>query len=231
VAERRQETNIVNNKEKDEWIEEYVERETTVAKPRVEDAEAAVEQEQEDIGGAESGGLTARESGETFDVMLDTIGDSLNDLARSDDEEDGEDDQDTEQGKLSEYDEPGWMMGTISKTVQQRMERFQQKQIKLEELTQPGWGDAADYVREQGTRYATTELKVPAVIKSHTDKEAANPAPSKFGEVMESLDIIPGISRMPHGTSRPGSSHLRLGSGRLQLNKRIASLSPNGEPN
>jgi hypothetical protein len=47
---------------------------------------------------------------------------------------------------------------------------------------------------------------------------------------MESLDIIPGISQMPHGTSRPGSSHLRLGSGRPQSNKCIASLPPDVEP-
>jgi hypothetical protein len=32
--------------------------------------------------------------------------------------------------------------------VQQRMERFQQKQMKLDKLTQPGWEDAADYFRE-----------------------------------------------------------------------------------
>ena len=83
--------------------------------------------------------------------MLVAIGDSLSDLASSDDGEDGEDDDDeeTEQGKLSEDDEPGWVMGTITKTVQQRMERFRQKPMKLDELTQPGWEDAADYFRER----------------------------------------------------------------------------------
>jgi hypothetical protein len=39
-------------------------------------------------------------------------------------------------------------MGTISKMVQQRMESFRQKQMKLDELTQPRWEDAADYFRE-----------------------------------------------------------------------------------
>jgi hypothetical protein len=41
------------------------------------------------------------------------------------------------------------VMGTISKTVQQRMESFRQKQIKLDELTQPEREDTADYFREQ----------------------------------------------------------------------------------
>jgi hypothetical protein len=52
-------------------------------------------------------------------------------------------------------------MGTITKTVQQRMERFRQKQMKLDELTQPGWEDPAYYFRERYKKYGTTELRVP----------------------------------------------------------------------
>jgi len=82
--------------------------------------------------------------------MLVATGDSLSDVASSDAGEDGEDEHDeqTEQGKLSEDDEPSWVMGTINKTVQQRMERFRQMEMKFDELTQPGWEDAADYFRE-----------------------------------------------------------------------------------
>jgi hypothetical protein len=74
-----------------------------------------------------------------FEEMLVAIGDSLSDLASSEHGEDGEeeDDEGTEQGNLSDDDKPGWVMGTITKTVQQRMERFRQMQIKLDELTQP----------------------------------------------------------------------------------------------
>jgi len=75
--------------------------------------------------------------------MSNAIGDSLSDLASSQDKEDGEDkdddEEDTELHKLSEDDEPGWVMGTISKRVQHRMESFRQMQMR-----QPGWGDAAD---------------------------------------------------------------------------------------
>jgi len=84
---------------------------------------------------------------------LNVIGDSLSDLASSVDEEDGEgkdeDEQDTGHGKLSDDDEPGWVMGTISKMVQHRMESFRQKLMRLDELTHPGWGDAADYFHER----------------------------------------------------------------------------------
>jgi len=58
--------------------------------------------------------------------MLYAIGVSLSDIACSNNEDDGEDEaddeEDTEQGKVSEDDEPGWVMGTISKMVPQCME-------------------------------------------------------------------------------------------------------------
>jgi hypothetical protein len=99
---------------------------------------------------AELAGLTSRKPEKTSEEMLVAIGDSLSDLASSDDGDNGEDedDEETEHRKLSKDDEPGWVMGTITKMVQQRMERFRQKKMKFEELTQPGWEDAADYFRE-----------------------------------------------------------------------------------
>jgi hypothetical protein len=131
AAEKRRETHFFSNQETEKWIEDYVERETAGARKRVEDPEAAVQQEQDNMAHAEIAGLTSREPEKTFEEMLVAIRDSLSDLASSKDRENGEDedDEETEQGKLSEDDEPGWVMGTITKTVQQRMERFWQKKI------------------------------------------------------------------------------------------------------
>jgi hypothetical protein len=93
-------------------------------------------------------GLTFREPEKRYEEMLVGIGDSQSDLASSDNGEDREDEDDgeTEQGNLNEDDEPGWVMGTMTKMVQHHMERFRQKQMNLNELTQPGWEDAADYI-------------------------------------------------------------------------------------
>jgi len=158
AAEKRRETHFLSNEEKEKRIEDYVERETAGARKRLEDAEAAVQQEQDDVTHAEIAGLTPREREKTFEEMIAAIGDSLSDLASSDDGEDGEDeDEETELGKLSEDDKPGWVMGTISKMVQQRMENFRQKQMKPDELTQPGWEDAADYFCERDKKYGTAE--------------------------------------------------------------------------
>jgi len=161
--------------------------------------------------------------------MLNAMGDSLSDLASSDDEEDAEDqdeDDDIEQGKLSGDDEPGCVMGTVSKSVPRRMETFCQKQMKLDELTQLGWKDVDNYFCKREKKYGTSELKVPAVIKSQTDHVAAAPSPISLGELLETLHIVPGISPMLQCTCRPGSSHMRVGSGKLKSPERISSLPP-----
>jgi len=232
AAEKPRETHFLSNEEEEKWIEDYVERETAGARKRVEDAEAAVQQEQDDMTHAEIAGLTSRKPEKTFEEMLVAIGDSLSDLASCNDGEDGEDEDDeaTEKGKLSEDDEPGWVIGTITKTVQQHMERFQQKQMKLNELTQPGWEDAADYFRERDKKYGTFKLRVPAIVQPQTYDDAPAPPPTTFGELMESLDIDPRISQTPQGTSRPGSSHIRLGSVKLQSKSSIRSGEPAAEP-
>jgi hypothetical protein len=136
AVEKRSETHFLSNEEKENWIEDYVERETAGATNRVEDGEEAVQQAQEDMNHAETAGLTSRVPKETFQEMLVAIGDSLSDLASSDNGEDGQDeDEEIEQGNLCEDDEPGWVMGTITKMVQQRMKRFRQKQMKLDKFT------------------------------------------------------------------------------------------------
>ena len=169
-----------------------------------------------------------------FEEMLNAIRDSLSDLASSEDEEDVEDEdddeQDTELGKLSEDDKPGWVMGTISKTVQHYMESFRQKQMRLDELTQLEWGDAANCFCERDMKYGTTELKVPAVVKPQTDTTAATPAPTTFGELMQVLDIVLGPSQMWQVTSRQGSSPIRLGSEKLEADNQIVYLMPDAGP-
>jgi len=196
AAEEKRETHCLRNEEKEQWIEDYVERETAVARKRVEDAETAIKQKQEDMSNVQKAGLTTREPEKTFEEMLNAIGDSLSDLASSYDQgdaEDEEEDHDPEQGMMSEDDEPGWVMGTIFKTVQRPMERFWQRRMKLDQLTQQRWGDATDHFRERDMKYGMSELNIPALRKSETDHVAAKPPRTTFGELFGTVDIIPGI--------------------------------------
>jgi len=114
--------------------------------------------------------------------MLVAIGDSLSNLPCTNNGKDQEDEDDAvrEQGKLSEDDEPGWVTGTISKMVQQHIERCQQKLMKGDKLTLPRWGDTADYDWQSDKTYCTSELRVLAVVKLQTDDNAAAPAPTTF---------------------------------------------------
>jgi len=61
VAEKKPETHVLINKEKLQWRDDYEERETAVARKRVEDIETAIEQKQEDMSEVDKAGLTTRE--------------------------------------------------------------------------------------------------------------------------------------------------------------------------
>jgi len=166
--------------------------------------------------------------------MLNAIGESLSDLACSDDEEDGEheedDEEDSELGKLSEDDEPSWVMGTIFKTVQQCMESSWQTQMTLDELMQLGWGDPAEYFPESEMKYGTPEFEVPAVVKPQTDKVAATPALTTWRDFTHTVDGIPGQAQMLIGTVGPRSSHMTLGSEKPLSHKPVVTLTPDAVP-
>jgi len=169
-----------------------------------------------------------RESKMSFPQMMVAIWDSLSDVVSSDDGEDVDDDydEDTEHCQICEDDEPGWLQSTITNTVPQRIERFRQKQLHLDELTQPGWEDAAGYFCQRDEKYGTSEMQVPAVVKPHMDDDSSSPALTTFRELMECLDIVPGITQMLQQTSRQRSNHVRLGSGKPQPDMTIPGLAP-----
>jgi len=171
--------------------------------------------ELEDVTIVESAVASTRKPETMFQEMVNAIGDSLGDLASSDDEQDGEDkehdEDDAELGKLSDHDEPGWLMGTISKAVRHRMESVRQKQMWLDELTQLGWGEAANYFRETDMKHGTAELKVLPLIKPQIVTTAPTTPPTRFGEHMQALDIVRG-QQMPAVTTRPRSGQMMLGS-------------------
>ena len=99
--------------------------------------------------------------------------------------------------------------------------------MKFDKVTQPGWEDAPDYFRERDKMYGTSELRVPAIVQQRPNDDAPLHPPTTSAELMESLNIVPGISE---GISRPGSSHIRLGSVKPQSKSSIPSGEPAAEP-
>jgi len=115
------------------------------------------------------------------------------------------------------------------------MESFEQMHIRLDKMTQPGWGDAADNICQGDIKYGIAKLMVAADDKFQTDMTATRPLLRTFGELKQSLDILPRQSQMPQGNSRLGCSHMRLDSKRPRQQKLVASPStdmvPNSSPN
>jgi hypothetical protein len=82
--------------------------------------------------------------------------------------------------------------------------------MRLDELMQPGWGDAADYICERYMKHGKTELKVPAVVKPQTDMTALTPSQTTSAKIMQMFEIIPGQLQMLQVTSRPECCEMRL---------------------
>jgi hypothetical protein len=118
------------------------------------------------------------------------------------------------------------MMGALSNTVHQRIERFLEKLMTLVELSQAEWGDTVIYFHERDTKYSTSELRIPVVAIPQTVQEVSAPPHTTYAELMEYVDNVPGTTQIMQRTSRPGSSHMREGFGKPQLDTGILGLAP-----
>ena len=84
----RPDSRFLSHKEKEKYIEDYLEIKTATATKRAEDVETAIEQEQDHMRNAEQAGWTTTKSKSTFEETLNAIRDSLSDLASSNGAED-----------------------------------------------------------------------------------------------------------------------------------------------
>ena len=91
AADITQETHWLSNTQKEKQIKDYVERETALARKRVDNAETVIKQELEDTSNAEHAGLTTREPEKAFEEMKITIRESQSDYENPDNVEDGKD--------------------------------------------------------------------------------------------------------------------------------------------
>jgi len=102
--------------------------------------------------------------------------------------------------------------------------------MKLDELTEPECEDAADSFCERDTMYGTSELRFPDIVVPPTDDNLTSPQVTSWGEIIECTEIVPEISQMLRGTSRPGSSFIWVGSVNLQMKTSIHCPAPVAEP-
>jgi len=110
--------------------------------------------------------------------------------------------------------------------LQNQIEHFRQKQMKRDELMQPGWANAADYFREGDTKYGMTELGTPIVVQLLTADDAASSGPTTVGEPNETLYRFPTKSQMIQFASQRECRHVLLGSGKPLTSNHVSSLLP-----
>lgn len=164
-AEGSEEIRDMDSDQRDKWIEDYVERETAAARKRAEEADLAWALEKErlaSVSAVDQHPETA-ESARSFNQMLEDIGESIDDVATSGEEdEDNEDDDDDEEdeedieGESDEEEGSGWVPDIVQKSAQRRIDAFREKCMWIEEMTRSGWEDADKYFRERDEKYGVT---------------------------------------------------------------------------
>lgn len=106
---------------------------------------------------------------ESFKERPNTLGDNLNSFPTfgndKDVEDEDSDDEESNLGKLSEDNEPSWVVGTTCKTVRHCIESFWQTQMRLHKLTHSEQGDTVDNFNVRSIMYGTTELRALVIIK------------------------------------------------------------------
>jgi hypothetical protein len=83
LAEKSWEIHFLSNEGKEKWIEDYENRETAMARKRVQDTETAIMQEQVHIQNVEKARSTTTKPEISCDKMLNPIQHSLSHLASS----------------------------------------------------------------------------------------------------------------------------------------------------
>jgi hypothetical protein len=187
---------------KEKSIVGFVKSETAAAGKRVAETEAAVERERISVLKRAAAGTTKM----TFEEMLEAIGDSVDNVATSDeednDEDNEEDGEDNNDAKLGNGNEPEWVVDTINQSVPAQLDLLLTKEMNFVELTTLGSADAENDFRTCDRKYITTKLKIQAVVTLNAISDTANA--SKFHHFMDTLIRVPATtSPMAQPTTSP----------------------------
>ena len=179
---------------------------------------------------AEKARSTTKKPQKTFEDILNVIRESLSDNACSDNQDDGEEEEDEKEDtkimNLARWwaHSPKWYSTTrrVFGRNRWRLTNWRNQDVGT-------WPTTS--LREIWSTGRPNRKFRQFESPRETWLSAATPSPTTFGELMQTLDDIPGQSQMPQVTTWPGCSHMRLGSEKPQWQKYIASLLPNVVPN
>lgn len=184
AAEQMQETKFVSRAEKKRWIDEYVEKETEPFRRRVAEAEEAIRAAKHERPATDKTHSATETPKPTFEEMLRTIGDDLNDIddeegdlkgqgknldseGEDEEDEDEEDGSDEDEGE-DEDDDSHSVLGKMNETRLERVSNLLARRQFREQVTMPGWEEAEKFFKERDKKHNTANLVIPAIIDPRT---------------------------------------------------------------
>jgi len=84
--------------------------------------------------------------------------------------------------------------------------------------------DMVEHIHVRYRNDGVAELKIPGTVDPQTEIVTAVSAPTWFGELLDTSDIILGKSQPIQGASGAVANQMRLGHRLIQTHKQIASL-------
>lgn len=89
----------------------------------------------------------------------------------------------------------------MCESVPQGMKQFRQKYMRHDDVMALGGGDAGDHFHDGDMMCGIVKWMRAAVVKPRTVDHTEVAAPATFGEIIETLDMVHGMSQMLHRTS------------------------------
>jgi hypothetical protein len=165
--------------QREKWIENYVERETQVARQRVEAADAAVNEdmEREYVPGAMPSASTKKR---TFEELLALVGDDLDNVVPSDDDDDDDEEEPDEDEDEKEWaDDDDFVPGQMDKTTMAEIAAARARTSRMFELTKEGYAEAEAFWRKRDEEVGVDTLKhgslpVPSAETDNDDEREAD---------------------------------------------------------
>jgi hypothetical protein len=159
------------------WIDDYVERETEVARRRVEAADAAVKEDMERQYATSAQMPPAANPKKTFEELLALVGDDIDNVVPSDDDDDEEEDEELDSDEDEDIhdgslDEDGFVPGQINKTTMAEITAARARTSRMFELTKEGYAEAEAFWRKRDQEVGVDTLKHSLLPVASREKES-----------------------------------------------------------
>jgi hypothetical protein len=208
AAAKKKEVKDMDEEERGRWIDDYVEKETRVARQRVEAADAAVKADMEKVYDPK----TVDEPKKTFQELLALVGDDIDNVVPSDDDDDWDDSEEDSDEEAEEDDDARSASGDIHDFVPGQMDKTTMAEIaaararigRMFELTKEGYAEAEAFWRKRDQEVGVDTLKHSLLPFPSSEHDCDNDIPP------DSDNDVPPASSKDHTRRKAKGSKRKL---------------------